>query len=54
MRQPAGLWPLLLLLLLQGRLLHAAIRFILSTTGMWFDTPSENCKMNGGRDISLK
>jgi hypothetical protein len=45
---------LLLLLLLQGRLLHAVIRFILYAAGMWFDTPPENFKMNAGRDISLK
>ena len=55
--EATGLWLLLLpllLLLLQGRLLHDEIRFILSTAGMWFDTPSENLKMNGSRVISFK
>jgi len=48
------LFLLLLLLLLQGRLLHDGLRFILSTAGMWLDTPSENFKMNGSRVISFK
>jgi hypothetical protein len=52
MRQPAVL--LLLLLLLQGRLLHAVIRFIFSTAGMLLDTQSENFKLNSGRHTTLK